>query len=214
MIELCNVSKTFGTHPAVQDVSLAIPDKARIAVLGPSGSGKSTLLRLIAGLEIPDRGKILMDGALASSPEYMLPPSDRNLGFVFQDSALWPHMTVEENILFPLDDITDEARDRVADLEARLGIENLKRRFPNQISGGEARRVALARALVSRPKTLLFDEPLTNLDRALRDDLLDLICDTIKSLGACIVYVTHDEHEAGAVADTVIRFQNGQITGK
>jgi iron(III) transport system ATP-binding protein len=213
MIELAGVSKSFGNYPAVSNVLLAIPDHARIALLGPSGSGKTTLLRLIAGLEIPDAGTISLDGRTISSPEYVDPPSKRSIGFVFQSAALWPHMTVSQNILFGLYPLPEkEQKQRLGILLERLKITHLKERFPDQISGGEARRVALARALAPQPSTLLFDEPLTSLDRELRDDLLSLITETVRATGSAMVYVTHDEYEAEYVADTILHFEKGSIT--
>ncbi|MEI7857437.1 MAG: ABC transporter ATP-binding protein [Methanomicrobiales archaeon] len=212
MIELEDVSKSFGNYPALSKVSLTIPDHARIALLGPSGSGKTTLLRLIAGLEVPDAGTISSDGRIISSPEYVLPPYERSIGFVFQSAALWPHMTVSDNILFGLDHLPEtEQQQRLLTLLERMQITSIKDRFPDQISGGEARRVALARALAPRPATLLFDEPLTNLDRKLRDDLLSLISESVLETGSTMVYVTHDEYEAECVADTIIRFDKGTI---
>ena len=212
MIELQDISKTFGTRHAVDHVSLAIPDHAQVALLGPSGSGKTTLLRLIAGLEIPDSGTITMDGRLVSSPACMVPPSERKIGFIFQSGALWPHMTVAENIRFALSDIpVPEQRERTRSLMERLGIPALADRYPEQISGGEARRVALARALAPRPSTLLFDEPLTNLDHALRDDMLKLIVESVKETGSSMLYVTHDEYEAETVAAIIVRFDKGTI---
>ena len=212
MIELENISKTFGTHRAVDTISLVIPDHAHLALLGPSGSGKTTLLRLIAGLEIPDSGTITMDGRLVSSPACMVPPSERSIGFVFQTGALWPHMTVAENIRFALADLKpEEQQHRTQSLMERTGILPLAGRYPDQISGGEARRVALARALAPRPATLLFDEPLTNLDRTLREDLLLLIIESVTETGSRMLYVTHDEYEAEKIDGTIIRFDNGTI---
>jgi iron(III) transport system ATP-binding protein len=215
MIELKNVSKTFGSHPAVDRVSLVIRDHAKVALLGPSGSGKTTLLRLIAGLEIPDAGTITMDGRLVSSPACMVAPSERSVGFVFQSSALWPHMTIADNIRFALEDLSlPEQQQRTESLMERTGIRLLADRYPDQISGGEARRVALARALAPRPATLLFDEPLTNLDRPLRKDLLALISESVQETGSSMVYVTHEEDEARSVADRIIRFDKGTICGE
>lgn len=212
MIELENISKTFGSRRAVDRVSLLIPDHARVALLGPSGSGKTTLLRLIAGLEIPDAGTISMDGRLVSSPDCMVPPSGRSIGFVFQSPALWPHMTVADNIRFALENLPHgEQEQRVESLMERMLILPLADRYPDQISGGEARRVALARALAPRPATLLLDEPLTNLDRPLREDLLMLIVESVQESGSSMVYVTHDEYEAEMIAGTTIRFENGTI---
>jgi len=214
MIELDTISKTFGTHRAVDRISLRIPDHAQVAILGPSGSGKTTLLRLIAGLEVPDSGTITMEGRLVSSRDCMVPPSERSIGFVFQSAALWPHMTVAENIYFALGDIhSAEQHKRTQFLLERMGILPLAGRYPDQISGGEARRVALARALAPRPSVLLFDEPLTNLDRPLREDLLRLIAESVREAGSSMVYVTHDNYEAETIAGTVIRFDKGTIYG-
>jgi iron(III) transport system ATP-binding protein len=212
MIELRNISKTFDSHRAVDNVSLTIPDHARVVLLGPSGSGKTTLLRLIAGLEIPDTGTITMDGRIMSSPDTMVPPSERSIGFVFQNGALWPHMTVADNIRFALGDLMPgEQQQRARTLMERTGILPLSGRYPDQISGGEARRVALARALAPQPATLLFDEPLTNLDRALREDLLQLVIESVREAGSRMLYVTHDEYEAERIDGTIIRFDKGTL---
>jgi iron(III) transport system ATP-binding protein len=153
-----------------------------------------------------------MDGRLMSSPAIMVPPSERSIGFVFQSGALWPHMTVTDNIRFALGDLTPaEQQQRTRNLMERMGILPLAKRYPDQISGGEARRVALARALAPKPTTLLFDEPLTNLDRTLRMDLLMLILESAREAGSSMVYVTHDEHEAETIAGTIIRFDRGTI---
>jgi iron(III) transport system ATP-binding protein len=212
MIELENISKTFGSHRAVDRVSLTIPDRTQLVLLGPSGSGKTTLLRLVAGLEIPDLGTITMDGRLVSSNNCMVPPSERSIGFVFQSAALWPHMTVADNIRFALGDLPPQKQQqRCRSLMERMEILPLADRYPDQISGGEVRRVALARALAPRPATLLFDEPLTNLDRPLREDLLRLILESVREAGSSMVYVTHDEYEAETIAGTIIRFDKGTI---
>jgi iron(III) transport system ATP-binding protein len=212
MIDLHDVSKTFGSHRAVDRVSLAIPSHAKVVLLGPSGSGKTTLLRLIAGLEIPDSGTITMNGRLVSSSDCMVHPSERSLGFVFQNGALWPHMTAAENIRFALGDLPSAEQDqRSRSLMERMGILSLADRYPEQISGGEARRVALARALAPLPATLLFDEPLTNLDRSLRDELLWLIVESVREAGSSMVYVTHDEYEAETIDGTIVRFDKGKI---
>lgn len=212
MISLEDIWKTFGNHHAVDHVSLEIPDQACIAIIGPSGSGKTTLLHLIAGLEMPDSGTISMGGRMVSGPDVFVPPYLRRIGFVFQSATLWPHNTVAGNILFAIGALPEEEQQqRLVSLLDRMGIPRLCDRYPDQISGGEARRVALARALASRPETLLFDEPLTNLDRPLRDDLLCLIAESIRADRSSMLYVTHDEYEATRVADTIIRFDKGCV---
>ena len=212
MIELNGIRKVFGTVVAAKRVSLKIPDHARIAITGPSGSGKTTLLRIIAGLEVPDEGTVSLDGRIVSGPDVRVPPAERGIGFVFQTAALWPHMTLGENILFTLHGTPPaEAEERLAGLLDRMSATHLRDRYPDQISGGEARRVALARALAPKPAILLFDEPLTNLDDELREDLLTLIDENVKTSQACMVYVTHNRHEAAVIAETVLNYRNGEI---
>ncbi|MEI6292680.1 MAG: ATP-binding cassette domain-containing protein [Methanomicrobiales archaeon] len=212
MIILHDVCKTFGGYAAVDHVSLTIKDHARIAILGPSGSGKTTLLRLIAGLEQPDEGTISINNRIVSSPEILIPPADRRIGFVFQSAALWPHKTVAGNIIFAIGSLPEaEQKKRLSSLLDRMGITHLRDRYPDQISGGEVRRVSLARALAPLPDLLLFDEPLTNLDRTLREDLLLLIAESVRDNGSSLVYVTHDDYEATTVADFTIHFEKGRI---
>jgi iron(III) transport system ATP-binding protein len=214
MIELIGVSKRYGAVTALDNVTITIPDHARVAVLGPSGSGKTTLLRLLAGLEIPDTGTIVIDGTIVNDPGPLVPPSGRGIGFVFQAPALWPHMTVANNILFAMGGIEPaEAERRLCELLDRMSIAPLSDRYPDQISGGQARRVALARALAPKPSILLFDEPLTNLDDEIREELLTLIGESVKDSGATMVFVTHNKAEAGIVADTILKCRDGQITG-
>jgi iron(III) transport system ATP-binding protein len=212
MIELTGIRKVFGTTTAVNRVSLEIPDRSRIAITGPSGSGKTTLLRIIAGLEVPDEGTIAIDGRIANDPAVRLLPAERGIGFVFQTAALWPHMTAAENILFAMHDLPDgEAVRRLDGLMERMSVSSLKDRYPGQISGGEARRIALARALAPRPSLLLFDEPLTNLDDDLREALLALIDENVRASGASMIFVTHNRTEASRIADTVLSYRKGEI---
>jgi iron(III) transport system ATP-binding protein len=212
MIELTGIRKMFGTVAAVNRVSLKISDHDRIAITGPSGSGKTTLLRIIAGLEVPDEGTITINGEIVNDPGVRVLPADRGIGFVFQTAALWPHMTVAANILFALQDIPeDEGERRLDELLERMSAGHLRDRYPDQISGGEARRISLARALAPRPSLLLFDEPLTNLDDELRDDLLRLIDENVRISGATMIFVTHNQREASRIADTVLNFRKGEI---
>jgi iron(III) transport system ATP-binding protein len=212
MIELCGIRKMFGSVTAVDRVSLRIPDHARVAITGPSGSGKTTLLRIIAGLEVPDEGTITLDGRIVNDPDIRVPPSERGIAFVFQTAALWPHMTVEDNILFAMHGVPqNEAEQRLSGLLERMSAGHLRGRYPDQISGGEARRVALARALAPKPSLLLFDEPLTNLDDDLRSDLLALIDENVRASGASMIFVTHNRHEAAGIAETVLDYRKGKI---
>ena len=196
------LTKTFDTTPVLRDMSFTLPQKSFLVVTGPSGCGKTTLLRLLAGLETPDTGEIFLEGRRASAPgRVQIPPHRRNLGFIFQSPALWPHMTVEQNILFGLKDMgKKEATERMTELMDKSAIGHLSGRYPDEISGGEARRVALARSLAPRPFCLLADEPLTNLDVALKDRLLEFTLQTIASGGSSLIYVTHDMEEASRVS--------------
>jgi iron(III) transport system ATP-binding protein len=212
MIELDGIRKMFGTAVAAKQVTLSVPDRARIAITGPSGSGKTTLLRMIAGLEMPDKGTITIDGRIVNDPGIRVPPAERGIGFVFQSAALWPHLTVGENILFALHGTSPAvAEERLAGLLDRMSAAHLRDRYPGQISGGEARRIALARALAPKPAILLFDEPLTNLDDELREDLLALIDENVRDSKSCMIYVTHNRHEATVIAETVLNYRKGEL---
>jgi iron(III) transport system ATP-binding protein len=205
MIALNQVSKSYGKVLAVDRVSFEVPPHSALAILGPSGSGKTTLLRLIAGLEMPDKGEISLLGEVASRPGWVRPPHERGIGFVFQTPALWPHMTAAQNVLFGLNGTPKPlARRRLDELIAQLRLEGLTGRYPAQLSGGEARRVALARALAPRPRCLLLDEPLTNLDAELKGEILPAIKALICEDGPCLVYVTHDAGEAAYLSERVL----------
>jgi len=212
MIEIKNLSKSFGTSKAVQDITMAVVRPGAVAVAGPSGSGKTTLLRLIAGLEMPDSGEIFIEGTLVSKAGYTLEPCKRNTGFVFQTPALWPHMTVSQNILFGLGHLSrSEARCRLSALLDAVELNGMGHRYPHQLSGGEARRVALARTLAPRPCYLLMDEPLVNIDPLLKSKMLALIKNELLITGACLLYVTHDREEAREVSTTMLEMENGII---
>lgn len=212
MIQLRHLTRRFGPVTAVRDVSLDIAQAASVAILGPSGSGKTTLLRLIAGLEMPDEGEIRIGGRLASRPGWLLPPHQRGIGFVFQAPALWPHMTVAQNVLFGLQQVPrPHAQARLAEILEQTALSTLAARFPAQLSGGEARRVSLARALAPRPKYLLMDEPLTNLDLALKAELLSLVQHTARATGAALVYVTHDPDEAAQISGRILTLRDGRL---
>lgn len=210
-IVIRQLSKAFDTVPVLDAFSLEIAPADRVVILGPSGSGKTTLLRLIAGLDMPDGGEILIDGQSASRPDWVLPPYQRDLSMVFQTPALWPHMTVAENIRFGLSRLDrDSAEQRTAELLAALGLKELAARYPHQLSGGEARRVALARALAPRPALLLMDEPLTNLNPDLKQQVLALIQSHLEQHHPTLVYVTHDAEEARAISPHVVTLPGRQ----
>ncbi len=205
MIKVSKVEKNYGVVKAVSDISFDILSKEKLVILGPSGSGKTTLLRLIAGLEMPSSGEIYIDGNLVSRCGWTLSPEKRNLGFVFQAPALWTHMTVEQNILFGVSELSrSDSLDRLEDMLYLMEISDIRKRYPDEISGGQAKRVSIARTLAPRPKHLLMDEPLTNLNKELRENILSSILDYIKGTGGNLIYVTHDEREAKAVNGKVI----------
>ena len=197
-------------HLAVAGVSLSVARGERVVVVGPSGCGKSTLLRLIAGLDDPDEGSIAVGGRDVRG----VAPQDRDVAMVFQGYALYPHMTAFENIAFPLRmaRATRDARERaVGDVAKVLRIEHLLGRRPNQLSGGERQRVAIGRALVRRPKVFLFDEPLSNLDAALRNDLRVELAQIFHALAGACLYVTHDQVEAMTLADRIVVMNEGRV---
>lgn len=196
MITVRNVTKYFHGPPVLSGVSLEVQRGETVVIWGPSGSGKSTLLRLIAGLELPDAGEIWIDDLCVSTSQWATAPYTRGIGYMFQRSALWPHMTVTKNIAFGLNSATKEhIRERVNLLLKQMAIAHLAERYPEQLSGGEARRVALARALAPQPKYLLLDEPLTSLDPALREILLKVIMAQVRSTQGSLIYVTHNQDE-------------------
>jgi sulfate transport system ATP-binding protein len=213
-IELREITKTFGQCTAVQNVNLLVPPGTLAAVLGPSGSGKTTLLRLIAGLDIPNHGTVLFDGADATHRR----ASERRVGFVFQHYALFRHLTVFENIAFglrvkPRHERPSEAtiKARVAMLLALVQLEPMARRYPSQLSGGQRQRVALARALAVQPQVLLLDEPFGALDAKVRQELRGWLRRLHDEMGMTSVFVTHDQEEALEVADQVVIMREGRV---
>jgi iron(III) transport system ATP-binding protein len=205
-VRIEGLTKTFGAKVAVNGVDLEVTPGQFMVLLGPSGSGKSTLLRCIAGIERPSTGRLRITGVEVDGPGTHLPPEKRDLAMVFQDYALWPHMTAEQNVGFALRRrrYNAEERRRRSELAlAQVGLAGLEARYPGQLSGGEQQRVALARALVAEPSLLLFDEPLSNLDADRREQLRVDIGAMVRRLGAAAVYITHDQAEAFALADAV-----------
>ena len=210
-VALKDVTKVFpdGTV-AVDKVNLDVNDGEFMVLLGPSGCGKSTVLRMVAGLEDPSSGAVLLDGELAND----VPPRDRRIAMVFQDFALYPHMTVGDNIAFPLrlSGVEPEPRsERVADVASALGIGDVLGRKPSQLSGGQRQRVAMGRAIVRRPGLFLMDEPLSNLDSGLRAELRAEISALVRELGVSTIYVTHDQAEALTMADRVAIMRKGVL---
>jgi len=210
------LTKRFGETVAVDGVSLEVGEGELLAVVGPSGCGKTTLLRLIAGLEVPDDGAIHLGGEVLFSKErhIFVPPHRRQVGMVFQNYALWPHMNVFENVAYPLKVRglgRGEVRREVGKVLSLVRLEGLEGRHPHQLSGGEQQRAALARALVMRPRVLLLDEPLSNLDAHLREEMRFEIKRIQRETGVTIVHVTHDQSEAMAIADRMAVMRRGRL---
>jgi iron(III) transport system ATP-binding protein len=207
-IEIVGVSHAYGANEVLHKVDLSLPSGSILALLGDSGCGKTTLLRIVAGLFAPSAGRIdIGDTTVVDTARgIFVPPERRGLGMVFQDYALWPHFTVGQNVAFPLEMRGvpgDERRRRVNAALARVGLGGFEDRSPGTLSGGQQQRVAIARAIVAEPEVVLLDEPLSNLDKVLRDSLADEIASLVRSLGLTAIYVTHDHGEAFALADQV-----------
>ncbi|WP_333785358.1 ABC transporter ATP-binding protein [Thermocrinis sp.] len=203
-LELEGVRKTFGSVSAVKGISLKIYKGEFFSLLGPSGSGKSTILRLIAGLERPDEGTIRIEGKVVASKESWVPPEKRGVGLVFQNYALFPHMTVFENVAYGISYLPkQEVKRRVRELLEMVGLAHKEKHYPHQLSGGEQQRVALARALAVAPKVMLLDEPFSNLDADLRRDLRKQTKKILKELGTTTILVTHDQEEALSLSDRI-----------
>ena len=202
------VTKRLGSKDVLRALSFDVPRGGTLGILGPSGSGKTTALRLIAGLEVPDAGEIWLADRLASSPGRLrVAPPERNIGFVFQDLALWPHMTVAGNLSFVLESRRWPSTSRTAhvhDMLALVGMADRANEHPSHLSGGEQQRVALARALVGKPDLLLLDEPLSSLDPGLRASLRTELAAIPKKLGVTMIYVTHDRADAGAFGGEIL----------
>ena len=211
-IRLENLTRSFGATRAVDGLTASLRSGRFIALLGPSGCGKTTLLRLIAGLERPDAGRLWLGGDEVAGPGVFVPPERRRLGMVFQSYALWPTMTVAGNVGFGLNRLGRAEREgRVADALRMVGLHDLGARRPHELSGGQRQRVALARSLAARPRILLLDEPLANLDAHLRHAMLAEFRRIHAATGCTMVFVTHDQNEAMAVADTVGVMDGGRL---
>ena len=209
-LELSHITKSFGSAKVLQDIDLAIHDKEFVVFVGPSGCGKSTLLRIVAGLEEATSGKIIIDGRDVSREH----PVERGISMVFQSYALYPHLTVYENIAFPLrvqKTPEPELKQRVARAAEILQLNEKLDLKPGQLSGGQRQRVAIGRSIVRNPKVFLFDEPLSNLDAALRGDMRVELSQLHRSLNATMIYVTHDQIEAMTMADRIVVLNAGQV---
>ncbi len=213
-IEAQGVVKRFGKVTAVDGVSFAVKEGEILGLLGPSGCGKTTVLRSISGLEEIDQGKIILDGKTVSSPaeKIFVPPEKRRLGFVFQSYALWPHMTVKQNIAYALKGFSKEEKERRISSSLELvGLSEVGERYPAQLSGGQQQRVAVARSVSYEPKVILLDEPLSNLDAVERERVRGELRSLLKRIGITTVFVTHDQEEAFIICDRVILMNHGRI---
>ncbi|MBW1980245.1 MAG: ABC transporter ATP-binding protein [Deltaproteobacteria bacterium] len=212
-IEIKNLFKRFKNVVAVNHIHLEVNKGEMLTLLGPSGCGKTTTLRCIAGLERPEEGDIIIDGKSMLSPGFV-PPAKRGIGMVFQNYAVWPHMKVYKNVIYGLKLQKlprKEIQKRAQQVLELVGLAGLEERYPSQLSGGQQQRVALARALVSNPKVLLLDEPLSNLDAKLREELRFEIKSLVRRMGITSVYVTHDQAEAMVISDRIAVMEAGNV---
>ena len=213
-VTLKHIVKSFGESTVVRDVDETVRDGEFVTLLGPSGCGKTTILRMIAGFEKPTSGEIWFDDRLISGGKTFVPAEKRGIGMVFQNYAVWPHMTVFDNVAYPLKiqkTPREEIQTRVEDALGLMHMEGYAQRLPSQLSGGQQQRVALARALVARPGLLLLDEPLSNLDAKLRETMRFEIKKLQKTLGITVIYVTHDQAEAMAMSNRIFMLNRGGI---
>lgn len=209
-VDCSNLDKRFGDVQAVRSVSFSITGGQFMALLGPSGCGKTTVLRIIAGLEMPDAGTIAIHGRMVTGGAHFVPVHQRRVGMVFQDYALFPHMTIEQNIAYGLSQRNDK-RARVNEMLALVGLGGLNQRYPHELSGGQQQRVALARALAPQPDILLLDEPFSNLDVALRIQVREDVQRILHEAGVTTILVTHDQDEATSLADQIALMFEGSI---
>jgi iron(III) transport system ATP-binding protein len=214
LLHVTGLSKSFrgNSVPAVRNAAFDLYEGKILALVGESGSGKTTLLRLLAGLETPDTGEIVLDGNLLSTPKSVVQPERRGIGMVFQHHALFPHLTVGKNIAFGIHkwDPANQ-RDTISSLLELIGLPGFEKRYPHELSGGERQRVALARALAPQPRLLLLDEPFSSLDARLRHSVRDETRAILKKRGATAIFVTHDTADALTIADRIVVLKHGDI---
>ncbi len=210
-LEIRNIRRTFDGLPVVDDVSLQVMPGQVTCLLGPSGCGKSTTLRIIAGVDMQNSGEIYVDGSLVCDTVFRIPPEGRSIGLMFQDFALFPHLSVADNVAFGLTGDKAGKRRRVEELLDKVDLLRHVDSFPHELSGGEQQRVALARALAPRPRIMLMDEPFSGLDNRLRDGIRDQTLEVLKDEGAAVLLVTHEPAEAMRMADEIALMRRGKI---
>lgn len=209
-LQASDITKRFNGTTALAGADFGVEQGESLALLGPSGCGKTTLLRILAGLEAPDHGSVTVGGSILANAKTFVAPERRRIGMVFQDWALFPHMTVARNVAFGLDK-AEINRGRVSETLELVGLQHLADRYPDELSGGQAQRVALARALAPRPRVLLFDEPFSNLDTGLRARVRGDVAALMREVGMTSVFVTHDQEESFVVGDRVAVMREGRI---
>ncbi|MBT2130695.1 ABC transporter ATP-binding protein [Aliiroseovarius lamellibrachiae] len=210
-LEIRNLERQFGGHQVLCGISLTLLAGQVTCLLGPSGCGKSTTLRIIAGVDQQDGGEVWIDGNMVAGPGVFVPPEKRHIGLMFQDFALFPHLSVADNVGFGLKGSRTEKRLRVQELLDKVGLARFIDKFPHELSGGEQQRVALARALAPRPSIMLMDEPFSGLDNRLRDGIRDETLAILKEEGTAVVLVTHEPEEAMRMADEIALMRDGEI---
>ncbi len=213
-LQLIDITKTFSSISVVKNLSLSLLPGKITCLLGPSGCGKSTTLRIAAGLEKQDQGRVYINGELISSPNmHHMPPEHRNVGFMFQDFALFPHLTVKKNIEFGIaKKQSSNLRENISNgLLRKINLDGFQSKFPHMLSGGEQQRVALARAIAGMPKVMLMDEPFSGLDKRLRDEIRDDTLRLLKEEGVAVLLVTHEPEEAMRMADSIALMRNGEV---
>ncbi len=213
IIKLNKITHFYGDKSVLHDLTLNIEDNQLTCLLGGSGSGKTTILRLIAGLVIPNKGQIIIqDKTVTDKQKIIIPPYKRNLGYIFQDLALWPHFTVYKNIAFGLTERKEmNVKDTVFEMLDFFGLREHSEKYPHQLSGGQQQLIAISRSLVLKPKILLMDEPLANLDVKLKRKMWEHIKNLKQNFNLTIIYVTHDHKEALVLADTIVVLNEGKV---
>ncbi|MEM9363023.1 MAG: ABC transporter ATP-binding protein [Bacteroidota bacterium] len=212
ILHIKSLVKSFNSEEGnvIDGIDLQVQQGEVVSLLGESGSGKTTLARLIAGLDVPNSGEIVLDGQIVANASTFMSPQNRMVGMVFQDYALFPHMTVLENVSYGISNTT-EKENRAKEVLALVGLQDFGHRYPHQLSGGQQQRVALARALAPKPKVLLLDEPFSNLDASLKRELRSELFQIIRKSNVTALFLTHDTKDAMAVSDSIVVLQNGSV---